>query len=130
MTPTRKDRLGLVNLGGKVPTCPLCLNKMVRAYEASRHIYVYACHIDKVAIHVNDPFVNNWDQAYENAMKSRGVKIECPVCNAEMRYFATSTGFMKAKCPKKGCGATVHTSEPDRRASDSKTTPGKPGVVQ
>lgn len=117
----------LSSAGEKIPRCPLCHEFFEKMYDGIRKIFVYACHNDKVAIACGDPFVGRWDQALENS----GGKIECPACNAEMRYFATSTGFMKAKCPKKGCGATVGNAEPDR---DKKqiviATPETPGVLQ
>lgn len=99
----------VLRMGRKAPYCPLCKELMVEKYESLRHIFIYACDKDAVAIAVDDPFVGKWDAAHEKAGK-----IECPACNADMVFFCTSTGFMKAKCPKKKCGCTVSSAEPDR----------------
>lgn len=113
--------------------CPLCHDnanarehKMELKYEPVRLFNVFLCSKYKVAIRQDDPFVGRWDEALEKAGK-----IDCPNCNAEMRYFATSTGFMKAVCPKKSCGATLHNGEPDRKAFEMpEATPDKPSTLQ
>ncbi len=83
----------------KPPRCPLCLKPMENAFDTVRRINILVCHRDEIAIAVTDPLVGRWEEKRE--------KIPCPSCNADMRIFATSVGFMKAKCPKKGCGCTV-----------------------
>jgi len=83
----------------KPPRCPLCLKPMENAYDSVRKVNILVCHRDEIAIAVTDPLVGKWEEKRE--------KIPCPNCNADMRIFATSVGFMKAKCPKKGCGCTV-----------------------
>ena len=97
--------------------CPLCLGKFEKMYDGARRIFIYACHTDKIAIACGDPFVGKW----AGAMKDE--TMPCPACNADMRFFCTSTGFMKAKCPKKGCGATLGTAQPDRKPGVT-TIPG------
>lgn len=124
--------------GSKAPFCPLCHKRMERKYVTAPApkekpslllkpvvqplIEVFACDRDRVAIRVNDPFCGQWDKALE-----RSGKIECPNCNAAMRYFATSTGYMKCVCPK--CKTETTASEPDRTESNPHT-PDKPGVAQ
>lgn len=122
----------------KTPFCPLCHKKMVRKWvpqpvkqnpsplyvppPPAPAIEVFACDTDRIAIRVGDPFVGLWDKVLE-----KHGEIPCPNCNAAMRYFATSTGYMKTKCPK--CGTTVAGEEPDR-TEHAPHTPDKPGVVQ
>lgn len=89
----------------QAPTCPLCHDKMVRAHDSIRNIHVWACHRDKIAINVTDPFVGKWDRAARE-------KIECPNCSTNMRLFFTMTGFVLAKCPK--CKCTIKETNPDR----------------
>lgn len=93
-----------IKMFNKAPTCPLCHREMVRAYDSIRSIHVWACHVDKIAINVTDPFVGKWNRAHE--------KIECPNCTAAMRLFFTMTGFVLAKCPK--CKCTIKETNPDR----------------
>lgn len=88
------------------PRCPLCLKPMELAYDSVRAVKVLVCHKDRIAISVMDPLVGHWEERRE--------KIPCPNCNADMRIFFTSTGYMKAKCMKKGCGCMVEGSNPDR----------------
>ena len=88
----------------KPPRCPLCLQPMERAYDSVRSIHVWACHRDRIAINVTDPFVGKWERVHE--------KIECPNCTRAMRIFFTMTGFVLAKCPK--CKATIKETNPDR----------------
>lgn len=88
--------------------CPLCLGFFEKMYDGIRRIFIYACHKDQIAIACNDPFVGKWERA------TKGSSIPCPNCNADMRFFATSTGFMKANCYKKGCYASISKTEPDR----------------
>jgi len=83
------------------PRCPLCLKTMETAYDSVRRIRILVCRRDEIAINILDPLVGRWEEKRE--------KISCPNCNADMRVFFTSVGFMKAKCPKKGCGCAVKT---------------------
>lgn len=101
----------ILRLGEQPIRCPLCLKFMQKKYDGARHIFILACDNDRVAIAVDDPFVGKWEAALE---REKGGKIPCPVCGTDTRYFCTSTGYMKAKCPKKGCGASLATAEPDR----------------
>lgn len=89
----------------KAPRCPLCHAMMVRDRDSIRGIEVWACHYDKIAINVTDPFVGKWERAAKE-------KIECPNCTRAMRLFFTMTGFVLAKCPK--CKTTIKESNPDR----------------
>ena len=83
------------------PRCPLCFAPMELNYEPVRKIKVLVCKRDRIGINIMDPLVGKWEQKRE--------KISCPNCNADMRVFFTSVGYMKAKCPKKGCGCGVET---------------------
>ena len=98
---------------GKIPHCPLCHAVFARIWSPSRNIHLLACRFDKIAIAENDPFVGRWDEAL------KGEVIPCPACDYPMRYFATSTGYMQAKCPKKKCQAKVENSVPDRQKDDT-----------
>jgi len=93
------------------PRCPLCHRPMENEYDPVRKVHVLACHFDRIAIAVTDPLVGHWED--------RAEKIACPNCNAAMRVFFTSTGYMQAFCPKKKCGCRVKTCNADR-----KTMPG------
>lgn len=104
---TRANRLHRVNDASV--RCPLCREFFEKMYDGIRKIFVYVCHTDKVGIACADPFVGRWDEGL------KGDKIECPACNADMRFFCTSTGYVKAKCPKPKCGATLGTASPDRK---------------
>ncbi len=118
-------------MGGKVPRCPLCLEFMVRKYEPTRGFFIFACDNEKIAIRVDDPFVNRWDQAL--ATMPPDEKPQCPWCNADMRFFATSVGFMAAKCPKKGCGGMVKSGEVPKEEGEKLpeiATPEKPSLLQ
>ena len=88
------------------PRCPLCHKKMEHAYDPVRKKNIIACRRDEIAIDVTDPLVDTWGAKRE--------KIPCPNCNADMRVFFTSTGFLKAVCPKRRCRCTVRGSNPDR----------------
>lgn len=118
----------------KAPHCPLCGKLMERYWESQRQIFVWRCYVPgnpmscKIAIRVDDPFIGRWEEAYDNATDKKG--IECPreACQRKMRYFATSTGFMKARCPK--CGASVANGGIPGEGTIEDTTPEKPGRVQ
>lgn len=94
--------------------CPLCEEKFekmidrVRSSMKKRKVYVLVCHRDKIACLENDPFVGKWESAL------KGEKIPCPGCNADMRFFCTALPYVKAKCPKKGCGATITSVSPNK----------------
>lgn len=119
----------------KAPRCPLCYDNanakehvMVEKFEPARGFNIYCCDRYHVACRVDDPHVGQWEKAAEKVGR-----IECPACNANMRIFTTSVGFMKAVCPKKSCGATLHngTRRDDRTAFDMpETTPDNPGLLQ
>ena len=124
----RMDREALpqmkFNLGIKAPRCPLCFAWMERSFAHLRQIFIFSCHKDRISIRVDDPFVGRWEEA-----AATREKIPCPNPRCDetpMRYFATSTGFMKAVCPK--CGAAISNAEPDR-LEDNKT-PENLGVLQ
>jgi len=79
---------------------------MVFQHDVASGRFAFGCHLDKIAISATDPLINRW--------ATHGTeKIPCPMCNADMRVFFTSTGYMKAKCPKKGCGATIASANTD-----------------
>lgn len=92
----------------KAPRCPLCLRPMELAYDPFRKIQIFRCAPDNIAVNVMDPVVGKWE---------RHEKIPCPSCGTDMRVFFTSVGFMLAKCPKKGCGCTVRTSNVEGRTA-------------
>lgn len=102
---TQKKFGTTLRLDQKPVRCPLCHQWMRREYIAENNIIVFACDLDRIAIAANDPLLGKWEAAYEKVPD----KIICPVpsCETEMRYFATSTGYWKAKCPKPKCGATM-----------------------
>ena len=83
------------------PRCPLCLAPMTLKYEPIRGVKVLVCDRDRIGINVTDPLVGKWEEKRE--------KVPCPNCNADMRVFFTSVGYMKAVCPKKSCGCGVET---------------------
>ena len=109
------------------PECPLCKKPFTGDVRmlTKPPIRLWVCHTDKIAIRQDDPFVGKWDQAHAQS----GGKILCPNCNAEMRYFSTATGFMKAKCPKTVCGCVISNMEPDREEHRI-ATPEKPSLLQ
>lgn len=86
--------------------CPLCLKPMIHEYAPAWKVYVLICHTDKVTIAAEDPMVGKWDK-----FQHEGGEVECPACNAYMRVFATSDGYVKCKCPKPKCGASVASGE-------------------
>lgn len=114
----------IIRLNDSNVRCPLCHGFFQKKYDEARHQFILACDVDMIAIAVGDPFIGKWDLAHARA----GV-IECPNCNAAMRFFCTSTGFVKSKCVKKKCGCTVSNSEPDRTEHNI-ATPDKPSVLQ
>lgn len=89
--------------------CPLCYASFDRKWLDSRQAEAFFCHFCKITIMCNDPFVGRWEEAY-----AKGEKIFCPACDTEMRFFATSTGYMLAQCPVKTCQSRMELSAPDR----------------
>jgi len=85
------------------PRCPLCLKPFTDFYDRSRKMMVLVCHLDHIAIDPNDIMVGRWEELYA----AQDSKIECIYCNADTRYFCTSTGYWKVKCIQKKCGATM-----------------------
>lgn len=126
-SPIKKHDFKRFNLGpAKCPRCPLCLELMVKKWIPQRQLFAFTCDTQgscRIAIRVDDPFVGLWE----------GKTIPCvnPRCPGSpdnpMRYFATSTGFMKAFCPK--CKATIDNREPDRE-KEKFYTPETPGSLQ
>lgn len=142
------------NPGAREPWCPLCYknanateHRMEKHYVLSRGVIVFKCDHYRVAIRVDDPFVGKWDYVLSRMEPEDRPKCPRPTCQAEMRYFATSVGYMKAVCPVKGCGATVAAGEAERKplevslpeaaakaegeaGIDKVYTPEKPGSLQ
>ena len=85
--------------------CPLCHDFMVYQWESVRGIFVFSCRRDRVAIAADDPMLGRWEEV-QHKMGEEG-KIPCPACDADMRFFSTSVGFIKTRCPKKECGVTM-----------------------
>lgn len=153
--PKKKD-FQKYNLGRLAPWCPLCLkndnateHKMERHYVEERKLIVFKCDRWRVAIRVDDPFVGLWEKVLDRMDPETKDGLRCPMpsCRTPMRYFATSVGFMKAVCPKKGCGAAIAASEAERKpiekslleaaeagegtpGVDKVYTPEKPGTLQ
>lgn len=119
-----------LNLGAAAPRCPLCGEWMVKEFRQKRMIFVFACNgpACDIVIRVDDPFVGKWDMAYHNATDGKGIPCPRPGCEASMRYFATSTGYMKAVCPK--CKASVANGGTRKEGTVENVTPENPGVVQ
>jgi len=113
-----------IRLAAKAPRCPLCHDWMLLRWVPDRKFLVYACDTDRIAISTQDPFVGRWEEAIH---RSGGIKCPRPSCERPMRYFATSTGFMKAVCPK--CKASISNTEPDRD-KEVVHTPEAPGTLQ
>ena len=134
----RKFRLGVE----KAPNCPLCHEFMKRQREPRfGGFFIWRCDgkpgekfLCRIAIRCDDPFVfpkPRWDEAYHNATAGQGFLCPMPSCEAKMRYFATSAGYMKGACPK--CGAGIENSVPrtERPADGSPLgTPEAPGTLQ
>ena len=122
------------SLGGKAPRCPLCHEWMVKKFDPTRQIFIFACDTPgscRIAIQVDDPFVGRWDQALAATGSIPCPNPRCPGApDAPMRYFATKVGFMKGYCPR--CKATISNKEPDRKTDtpDKFYTPEVPGPVQ
>lgn len=156
MKKIKKADFQKYNLGRAAPWCPLCIknanakeHKMERHFAEARGVVVFKCDRYKVAIRVDDPFVGMWEKVLDRMDPETLEGLKCPVpsCRTPMRYFATSIGYMKAACPKKGCGAAIASGEVrakpveksllEAAASgegevgvDKVYTPEKPGSVQ
>lgn len=106
--------------------CPLCHDFFVKKYDDARRVFILACDNEKIAIRCDDPFVNRWEEA-----KSRvdPHDLDCPNCNATMRFFATSTGYMRMICPKKSCKMGMEVKEIDRETPITEGE-GTKGLIQ
>jgi len=95
----------MMTLIPKAVRCPLCHAQMVHTIDTVRKVAVMACHFDKIAIAADDPMLGKWESAMEK-MGEEALRCPMPGCDTKMRFFCTSTGYMKAKCPVVKCGAT------------------------
>lgn len=123
-------RFNSLNLGGKAPRCPLCHEFMDKKFDPTRGFFIFACDTVgscKIALRVDDPFIGRWDEALHKTTEGAGIPCPRPECGRPVRYFATSTGFVKIACPK--CKATMSNAEPDRD-KNRVTTPDAPGALQ
>lgn len=118
MKKIKKSDFQRFSLGAPTPWCPLCIknanateHKMERHYVEARRVMVFKCDRYKVAVRVDDPMVGKWEFMLARIAAEDRPKCPVPSCQAEMRYFATSVGYMKAACPAKGCGATMASGE-------------------
>jgi hypothetical protein len=99
--------------------CPLCRAVFDVKYLPLRdHAPALFCHFCQIVIMANDPFVDRWEEAY-----SKGEKVYCPACEyrgdkQEMRFFATATGYVQFKCPRKKCQAKMESMAPDRKKDE------------
>ena len=84
------------------PQCPLCLRTMRQWTNPIDHKSFWVCTTDKVGIEVIDPLVGHWQQSDE---------LWCPMCHTRMRLFATSKGYMKAKCQNPKCRTEITAGE-------------------
>lgn len=120
----------IIRLNESNVRCPICHEFFVKKYDERTHQFILACDTPlscKHAIAVGDPFIGKWDMAHAKAGK-----IECVACGLDThtRYFATSTGYVKVYCAKKGCGAVFSNAEPDRDKTKVAATPDKLGTLQ
>lgn len=112
--------LRLSGAGEKFPRCRLCRGFFEKHYDEERKVFIYACRVDKVAIRLDDVLLRPGalERLEADLRKGEDTKelFDCGNCRAAIRrFFATSTGYMKFKCTKKGCGMTAELKEPDRR---------------
>lgn len=118
--------LRLSGAGEKFPRCKLCYNFFEKHYDEEREVFIYACRLDRIAIRLDDVLLRPGalERLEADLRKAEDTKelFDCGNCRANTRFFATSTGFMKWKCTKKGCGLTTELKEPDREK------PGDVGV--
>jgi len=101
----------------KKPRCPLCHKWMEKNYDPARNLEVWSCHTDRISVRTNDPVVGKWEEAYEKIEK-----IKCPFCETIMRFFCTSVGYMKAKCPKPKCSTAMEVKGAPPEIPKSKPT--------
>jgi len=115
------------NLTDVAPRCPLCEKHFEIMFHPVKKFFCYVCPNCRIGIKADDPHVGQWEK-----ILAKVGPIPCPFCDANMRYFSTSTGYMKARCPKKKCRGEMAAGEPDRQPGTDyyHTTPDKPGVVQ
>lgn len=90
--------------------CPLCRGWFEKRWNPVRKTLFLFCHFDAIAIAANDPFVGRWDEFYAKS----GDVMNCLACDHKMRFFATSTGYVQFRCPKKKCRAKIERTAPDR----------------
>ncbi len=133
----KKFSLGII----KPPRCPLCHKFMERMWHPTRQLFIFKCDTPgscKIAIRVDDPFINRWDEAFAaaQAKATPAEKLKClnPRCSKApdgiLRYFATAVGFMRLFCA--ACGAVFDNREVDRHTDtpDRFYSPDAPGVMQ
>jgi hypothetical protein len=115
---------GLHRLDDSKVRCPLCHVHMEERWDQHRKMRVLVCHNDRVAIAKSDPFVGKWEEGL------KGDKVPCPACDGPMRFFCTSTGYVKARCTAKGCGAEIASAQPDRPLGATVIPPASKGEGQ
>lgn len=87
------------------PNCPLCKKAFIKV--PYKGVWFYMCKFCEIFINVDDPCIHAWASYVPEEEKD----ILCPAkkCDAEMRFFFRSDGFMKAYCPR--CHTSVAISE-------------------
>lgn len=98
-----------INIVGKNnPECPLCNKQFSRLW--ANGIEYYHCKRDSIAIKVNDPMVNHWNN---NKDPENNIEIPCVnlKCKSKMNIFCRSDGYMKAVCSNPKCRSEVETYE-------------------
>lgn len=131
-----KSLMASLNMGAKEPRCPLCHELMKKKWMmptlTRAGFFAFICETPKhgnIGIRVDDPFVNRWEEAYHKATDGQGIPCPSPRgCSGKMRYFATSTGYMKGLCPK--CGAMMSAGGTRKEGTVENVTPENPGTVQ
>lgn len=129
MKPYSKQKVNVSEMYRNAPTCPLCLKHRMRVdFREDRGLFVYVCDLDKIVIRVDDPFCGRWEEAVHKQTDGQG--IPCPVkevtgCDAKARYFCTTAGYMRSRCPK--CHAEFGTKEMDKDIP--KEAPPKEGTA-
>ncbi len=116
----------IIRLNDSPIRCPLCHEFLEKSYDDARRVFILHCRKDNVGIRCDDPLAGRWEEARSRVDPA---DLECPNCNAAMRFFATSVGHMKMVCPKKTCRAAMEFKEVDRETVD---TPGEgtKGLIQ
>ena len=103
-TPLKPDALAV---------CETCKKTRTRHKTDGRAFF---CHFCRITVMANDPFVGRWEEAY-----AMGEQVFCPSGkhpDQVMRFFATATGYVQFKCPRKDCQAKMETKQPDRREGE------------